>query len=223
MQRHQAANERKADTQPALGPAVGARHLGEHVEHRREVFAVDADAVVAHTDEGGVARVAQPQLDGAAGIGVLRRVVEQVGEHLREPHGVAAHGQRLVAHLDVEAVLRRFDDRPAGLHRGGHDLRQIHRFVLHFDEPARDARYLEQIVHEPDQVTRLPLHHGDDHDTDNVIKARLPTPAELSARARRIANRDAHFIGAQQCLVRGGVLAPVQAHARERLLDKLLQ
>ena len=48
--------------------------------------------------------------------------------------------------------------------------RQIERFLLDVDDPARDARHLEQVVDEPDQVMDLPLHHRAGRQRARVVK-----------------------------------------------------
>ena len=46
---------------------------------------------------------------------IFRRVVQQVGEHLREPDGIGIENELVRRQLDRQAVLLRVDQRAAGL------------------------------------------------------------------------------------------------------------
>ena len=84
-----------------LRAAVAPVRLREHVEHALDGTGRQAHAVIGDRDERVAALGAALQHDAAAGIGVARGVVEQVGQHLRHAHRVGMHPQRLrrQAHL----------------------------------------------------------------------------------------------------------------------------
>ena len=58
MHLDETSRECQPDAESALRPPVGTVHLYEHVEDRRQMTRVDADAVVAHGNNGPVASVA---------------------------------------------------------------------------------------------------------------------------------------------------------------------
>ena len=82
-------HERQADAEAAARASAGAIGLPEHVEHARQHLGMDAHAGVLHAHHGLVAFAADRDRDRLAGLAVLRAVVEQVGEHLRQPRAVA--------------------------------------------------------------------------------------------------------------------------------------
>ena len=92
---HQAADEGQADPQPPLGAVERAVDLGEQVEDLREHLGGDADAGVADAEDGVLALAADGQVDPAAVAGVLRGVVQDVGQDLREPGPVRLDPERL--------------------------------------------------------------------------------------------------------------------------------
>ena len=189
----QAAHERQADAESALRSPRRSIDLHEHVEHLRQRVRRDADAVVLDADHRLAVLAARADRDAAAVIGVLRGVVEQVGEDLRQPHRIAADEQRLGVEIDGQLVAQVVEHRPAGFDRGFDDGAEIERLLADFDDAARDARHLEQVVDQPVEVMNLPLHHfaglqrarivegpGQIHDLEAV---RESAPADCAARA----------------------------------------
>ena len=98
--------------------------------------------------------------DHAAVVGVFRRVVQQIREHLREPHRVAGDADR-------RRIRSRRGSRDAGCRAPGRLVSiaaltmrgEIERLLLDLDDAARDARHLEQVVDQAVEVVDLPLHH----------------------------------------------------------------
>ncbi len=56
-------------------------------------------------------------------------------------------------------MLAGVDERPARLHGAGDDTSHVHAFHLQMDLAARDARQIEQIVHQPDELMHLAIDH----------------------------------------------------------------
>ena len=52
-------------------------------------------------------------------------------------------------------MLERIDKRTAGFDRRGDDLARVDHFDLEIDLAARDSRYVEQIVDQPDELPEL--------------------------------------------------------------------
>ena len=93
----QPSHEREADAEAALRAVERALELRERLEHHRQRARGDAHAGVAHAEHGIATFVRQLDLDLAARVRVLRRIVDQVAEHLREAREVAADADRLSA------------------------------------------------------------------------------------------------------------------------------
>lgn len=159
VQFDQAARQRQPDAQPALRGLGRAAGLHEHVEHGVQHFGRDADAIVLHADDGLAVHRLRSQRDVPAGGRVLGGVVEQVGEHLREPHAVAFQRQRAVGQMQHELVLRGIEQWAAQLQRVVQHLAQVDGAHVRLDLAARDARDLHEVVDQPHHVVDLAPHH----------------------------------------------------------------
>ena len=91
--------------------------LREQFEHARMHVARDADAVVTHRNLDLSRRLLAHAGDVPARRRVLRRVVEQVPKHLRQPRG-RLRSQRCFRNVDLQPVF-------AGLDRGLNGLERI--------------------------------------------------------------------------------------------------
>ncbi|KAF1858502.1 hypothetical protein Lal_00015019 [Lupinus albus] len=162
------AHEGEAQAQAALRAVERARGLREQVEHDGQQVGADAVAVVAHGEEGLAVGGVQFHLDVAALRRVLGRVGEQVRDHLHEARVVAVHRHGHVGQPHVEAVAARVDER-ADLFGGFRDdAAQVGRLLGHGDEPARDARHVQQVVHDVAHVRDLAR-----DDVADLLHARL--------------------------------------------------
>ena len=94
---------------------------------------------------------AHRQLDVAAGLGVLRGVVQEIGHDLRQPHGVAAQAHRAAGQRHGQVMAERIDQRHGGVHRPGDHAGQVHGLELQPDLPQGDARDVEEVVHQTRQ------------------------------------------------------------------------
>ena len=158
----QPPHERQADAQPALRPVERAVRLREQVEHARQHVRRDADAGVADADDAPAPSVSRSALSQMRppGVGVLGRVVEQVGEHLGQPGRVAVHPDRLGGKLDRQAGGRGrrsaagWPRRPAAT-TAARSTGSIRRRIL----PRVMRRHVEQVVHQADQVRHLAVDH----------------------------------------------------------------
>ena len=158
MQLHETPNQRQADPEPPLCPAMRPIDLGEHVEHARQVRRRDADAVVAHRHDRPSVLDGRRQPDAAVRLRVLRRVVQQVRKDLRQPHGVAGNRNERVGNVHRQRLARLLEERTARLDGGPQHGNQIERLLLHVHDAARDARHFQQVVHQPDKMVHLTLH-----------------------------------------------------------------
>ena len=143
MHADQASHQRQADAEPALRAPRRSIDLHEHVEHLRQRVRGDADAVVLHADHRVAILAAGADRDAPAVVGVLRGVVEEVGEHLGEAHRIAADADRLGIEIDDQLVPQVVEHRPARFDRRLDDARQVERFLADLDDAARDARDFE--------------------------------------------------------------------------------
>ena len=97
------------------------------------------------------ARPSRLMLPGRAG--VLGRVGEQVGDHLRQPHQVGLTQTGSSGSMHLQPVAARVERRLGGLHRrAAPRSRGRSRSRPQLDLPAHDARHVEQVVHQPHQM-----------------------------------------------------------------------
>ena len=148
---YQAAHQAQADAEPTAAALL----LHEHLEDLVQQLGGDAAPAVAHGDTcvGLVLRAGE--LDDAPRLGVARGVVQQVREHLREPHRVRDDLAGRLEELDAELVPTLLD---RGLAEGdglGHDVVQPHPLGSELNLPGVDARQVEQVVDQAGEVTRL--------------------------------------------------------------------
>src|SRR6185503_12490087 len=97
--------QREADAEAALAAVERALALHEKLEHPRQELRLDAAAVVLDGDGGLAFAARRGEADLPALRRVLRGVVEQVGQHLREAREVAHQPYRVRAHLEREPLL----------------------------------------------------------------------------------------------------------------------
>jgi hypothetical protein len=100
---------------------------------------------------------------------VLRRVVQQILKHLRQPSGIAIEPQHLGRHLNRERVPPGFDRGTGGFESVGENATQTHAFALQRHLPKRDARDLHEVVDEPHHVLHLAV---DDVARDTHLQVR---------------------------------------------------
>ena len=155
MQLDQAAHQREADAEAALRPIERRGDLREHLEEAGEVPRFDADAGVANRDHDLAAHARGADPDVPAGLGVARRVVEQVGKDLREPRAIGLEPDRLGRQRDGERVPRGVDGGPAGFDRGLQDGGDVHGSNAQRELVAADAAHVEQVVDEPHHQQHL--------------------------------------------------------------------
>ncbi len=153
-------DQRQADAEPTLGTLEGVVDLHEHVEYTREHFLRDADSVVDDSDDHGIIRLLGFDLDAATARRVLRGIVQQVGEHLRESDDVAVERDLVRREIDAELVLLRLDDRRARLDGVTNNPVQRHALFAQRNPIVGDAAHVDEIVDEPDHLTELHVHHA---------------------------------------------------------------
>ena len=94
-------------------------------------------------------------------LGVLGGVVEQVGEHLGQPGQVGVHDDRAaggsvtVSSWPICSMSGRLVSTALLHHR-----RQFDPLLAEFQLAAGDAAHVQQVVHQPHHLPKLPLHHG---------------------------------------------------------------
>ena len=114
---HELLHQGQADAQASTRAFDRGVHLRPEVEDAVHLFRGEADAAVAHADVDVVAFHRGDHVDPSARIRILRRVVEQVGEQLRETLLVDQQLHRFVGHLEHQFVPTGVDQRRGGLHR----------------------------------------------------------------------------------------------------------
>ncbi len=159
VQLGQAADERQADTQAALGPVERLVDLDEEVEDVPLHLGGDPDAGVPYGQDGFVALSCQGDRNSASRLGVLGGVIQQIRDDLLqagrvslEPHGVGTHSR-------FELMSAGLHQRPTCLDGLRDDLVEVHRLLAKLDPPAGDPREVEEIFHEAGHM--LDLSAGD--------------------------------------------------------------
>ena len=94
VQRHEPLDQGQADPQAAAATVERGVGLGEEVEDAGEEIGGDPRAVVADADHRLGPLAGHGELDVAAGVGELRRVVEQVHQDLVDADGVRLQPDR---------------------------------------------------------------------------------------------------------------------------------
>ena len=102
-----------------------------------------------HGDRRFVALAGDAEAHATARIGVLRGVVEQVGDDLREPDGVSLHADGRRGQLDGHLVVALGQERAARLQRLQGHRAEIERFETQVDLAEVDARDVQQVVDQP--------------------------------------------------------------------------
>ncbi len=133
---------------------------------------------------------------------VLRRVAQQVHEHLLQPGRIGVGPERHRRQVDVELLVPIGHLRAHGVGGARQDDRQVQPLAAHLDLAQRDARDIHQVVDQLLEVTHVPADHRD-------------APVALALQLRRARDGDGAADGRQRIaqLVREHrqelVLAPV--------------
>ena len=146
---------REPEAEAALRAVERLALLHEQVEDARQHLRRDADAGVAHAqdDRRSPSRAAR---DGDAcrrGSVYLAALVSRLATTCARRTGVAVDGEAAgAARRRSSWWLPLLEQRARHLDRLGDDLGQLDRLALELDLAARDARDVEQIVDQADQV-----------------------------------------------------------------------
>ena len=157
---HQPLHDGESDPQPAVRPFERPVDLREHLENVLQHGFRDANAVVLDRNGGLRPLERDGHLDAAPRFGVFGGVVEQIGENLGEPRDVGLHEDGLLRQVQHETLPHLLKHRPACFDRALQDDRQIGPLLAELNRPARDARNVEQVVHQADHLFQLPLHRA---------------------------------------------------------------
>src|SRR5690349_14455061 len=95
MHFNQSSHKGQSDAETALCMSVSGIALREHVEYTRQHRARYSDAGVAYLDYSVAGFRPRFDRDASPRLRILCRIVEQVGKHLRESHGVGVQRDRL--------------------------------------------------------------------------------------------------------------------------------
>lgn len=139
----------------------GGLTLHEQIEDRRQQLLGDAHAVVRDGELDLVVGGAGRDADVAAAGGVLRRVRQQVRDDLRQAHWIRIDDQARARHVHGERVALFSDQHCRRLHGAADDGRELHRRLLQLDFAARDARDVQQVVHEVQDSLELSFDDDD--------------------------------------------------------------
>ena len=94
----------------------------------------------------------------AAGLGELGGIVQDVGQDLDEANTIAIDHQCLGRNARGDAVFLDLDRFTAGLQGVGDDVSNVNRFATQRDPAHRQARNVQEVVDQPDEMLDLALH-----------------------------------------------------------------
>ena len=168
MKLHETSDDRQTESQPSLRPVQRLRLLDEALEYAFEHVARNADAVVAHTEPGPIARRDRRHANGRSGPAVLRSIGQKIGNHLCQAVCITIDHQALEENVQVEPLLLLVQEwahhlQPSRDHDG-----ELETAFSQCNLAARDARNVEQVFDQPDEVADLPL---DDRDFSAMAAA----------------------------------------------------
>nr|GEU28230.1 hypothetical protein [Tanacetum cinerariifolium] len=174
VQRDQAFDQRQAQAQPAQRPVGRALGLGKQVERALDHVGRHADAVVRYPDQ----HVRVAHLDGHRHLAVLGRVLRGVAQQVRQylhQAFLVAHDQRRVGRqLETELVAARAHQRRHLLDGVVDEVAHVQALGMQLHQAARDARDIEQIVHQRGHV-----HHLAADDLAGLADAGVVQPGHL--------------------------------------------
>ena len=149
MQLREALHQGQADAHSALRAVEAVVRLREEVEDPGQRVRRDADPAVRHAYGHGPLLAREHDLYASAWRRVFDRVAQQVVEDLLQAHCVADHDDRHVfgRQREMELPLPGLDARLR--HDPVQKRHNVDRLTLERDLSARDARHVEQIVHQP--------------------------------------------------------------------------
>ena len=120
----------RTNASPMPNPPPGIlecrRHLFEHAEDAWQVFRGDADAAVAHRDDGFAAFAATTEADPAGRRRVLDGVVQEIEDRLDDACHVRVQENTRLGQRDDEFVPGGLSRSGGGLQRGFHRRGQVH-------------------------------------------------------------------------------------------------
>ena len=157
MHLHQALDQRQAKPQATLAAIQGCVGLHEGLEQPAEQRRLDANSAVDDPQDGVSLRRgslgADP--DPPAGRGELGRILQQVSHHLGETLDVAPHrqGPRREGSFDYDCPT--LEQGAMVFHRATNQIVQFERTALQLNLVARDARDVEQVVHQARELADL--------------------------------------------------------------------
>jgi hypothetical protein len=154
----------------ALERAVDLR---EHVEHAAQVLRGDADAGVADADDRVAVLDARRYVNVSIGVRVLAGIVQDICEHLGEPHAVAVHHDRPCRQRGLDVLIRARHERATGFDRLLDHRREVDALHAQVDATATDAADVDQVVDQPHELRELTL-HGRPAALDHVAIALSP-------------------------------------------------
>ena len=97
--------------------------------------------------------------DAAAAIHAPRRVVDEVGEHTRQPFRIGVERNRFARQVDDERMPRGLDPGPRLLGRTLDDGVEQHALLRELDVAEHDLVGVEQVVGQPADLLELPFDH----------------------------------------------------------------
>ncbi len=151
MQLNDLTGQSQSDSQASAGDIPMLWNLTEQLKEAVDAVVWNTVAFVPDPYDGLPTLLLAYHVDGAARCHVLGRIVQEIGEHLRQPLEVTIHPHMLIGLLDHKVVSPLRHQRPFARPPPESELSGRAARVAARCTPA-DARNVEQIVHQPHEV-----------------------------------------------------------------------
>ncbi len=155
MELDEALDQSQTDAEAPVGAALVRRDLRKHIEDPVQRVGCESDAVVPDVDADRPALGAAPQGDFSFGIGVFGGIGEQIGQDLRQTHGIGQDANPIRRPFDVESMALGLDGGARAFDGRLERLPQVDDLLLEREHATRDPRDIEQIVQQRRHVPHL--------------------------------------------------------------------
>ena len=123
-------HERQAESQPSLASIQRAWPLDEGLEEPGNELLSQTLAIILDHEPDAAIVFSGLEPEVSARRRVLRRIREQVGDHLRQPIGIPQHRKAGSGHVRFEHVPPPLDERGRRLHRPGDHGGELERLAV---------------------------------------------------------------------------------------------
>ncbi len=153
------ADDCQTDSQTSLRTIDCLAVLHKEIKDVRQHLRRDSDARIANAEHDVVIDVLRENGDLASRGGVLRRVCQQVRDHLAHSRRVGVDPQPAGRHVHTQCVGALLNERAGHLNGLRQDFREFHDDRLQFHLAAGDSGNVEEVVHKAGEMVDLALNN----------------------------------------------------------------